>query len=366
MNERLRVGIVGADATGQGWGPLAHFPALASLPDYEIVALCTSRPETAKAAARRYGIAHAYHDVRDMVANPEIDVVTVAVRAPNHYDVTMAALEAGKHVYCEWPLAADTKQAEAMAALARARGVRAVVGLQARRDPTLRYVRDLIAQGHIGEVLAATMTMLSSNAPERARSKQWETQVSGGISALTVRGMHSLEAVCMCVGELRELNAIASTQVKRWRVSGTDEFMDVHVPDSVIVGGTLRSGAVLSAHIATMPCATTGFRMEIHGSEGALHVSTSGAPQRDANRLVGAKGRGKLEPMEVPARYVEVPADTPAGPPHNVAHLYLRLAQAIRSNADVHPSFDDGVRRHHLIDAITRASQARTTIAAPD
>ena len=97
MNEKLRVGIVGADASGQGWGPLAHFPALAALPEYEIAALCTSRPETAKAAAQRYGIANAYHDVRDMASNDDIDVVTVAVRAPNHYDVAMAASSGPTH-----------------------------------------------------------------------------------------------------------------------------------------------------------------------------------------------------------------------------------------------------------------------------
>jgi predicted dehydrogenase len=357
MASRLRIGIVGADAKGQGWAPLAHFPALRSLPEYEIAALCTAHEDTARAAAERYGMANAYHDYRKMFGSSDIDVVAAVVRAPNHHEVVMAALHAGKPVYCEWPLGANTAQAEEMAALARAKGVKAVVGLQAHCDPTLRYTRDLIAQGYIGDVLAITMAMISPGVPERSKSKLWEREIAGGISALTVRGMHSLEALCLCAGELTDVSARIATQVKQWRVVETGELVDVEVPDNVIVSGTLAGGALVSAHIANVPSATPGFRMEIYGSGGVLHVSTGGAPQRDANTLMGAKGRARLALMEVPAHYVEVPADTPAGPPHNVAHLYRRLANAIRDDTAVAPDFDHAVKRHHLIDAITRSSR---------
>jgi len=357
MSSRLRIGIVGADATGQGWAPLAHFPALRALPEYEIAALCTAHAETARAAAQRYGVANAYHDYREMFASPDIDVVSVVVRAPNHHEVVMAALEARKPVYCEWPLGADTAQAEAMAALARERRVPTAVGLQARCDPTLRHVHDLIGEGFVGEVLAVTMAMISPGVPERARSRMWERTRAGGVSALTIRAMHSLEALCLCVGELAEVSGRLATRIKQWRIAETGELVDVEVPDNVVIGATLRNGAVVSAHIATVPTATPGFRMEIYGSAGALTVATSGAPQRDANKLMGAKGRAALAPIETPARYVDVPPDTPSGPPHNVAHLYRRLAQGIRTGAAVEPGFEHGLRRHRLIDAITRSSE---------
>ena len=363
MTSKLRLGIVGADAKGQGWAPIAHFPALRALPEYEIAALCTAHEDTARAASERYGVAKSYHDYREMFASPDIDVVSAVVRAPNHHEVVMAALAAGKPVYCEWPLGATTAQAEEMAALARANGVRAVVGLQAHVDPALRYVRDLIAQGYVGEVLAVTMAMISPGLPERAKSKVWEREIAGGVSALTIRGMHSMEALCVCVGEFAELTGRVSTQIKQWRVVGTDELVDVEVPDNVIVAGTLQSGAAVSAHIATVPGPTPGFRLEIYGRDGMLHVSTSGAPQRDANRIMGARGKGPLAPVEVPAHYVEVPADTPAGPPHNVAHLYRRLAKAIRDNRPVEPDFDHALKRHRLIDAIVRSSKEGRPVA---
>jgi predicted dehydrogenase len=124
-----------------------------------------------------------------------------------------------------------------------------------------------------------------------------------------------------------------------------------------MVHGVVTSGAVVSAHIATVPSATPGFRMEIYGSAGALHVSTPGAVQRDANRLLGAHGRGPLAPMEVPASYTEAPPDTPPGPPTNVAALYRRLAVAVRGGAAAEPGFDIGVKRQRLIDAIARSSE---------
>src|SRR3712207_3319972 len=102
MSGRLKVGIVGADAGGAGWAPIAHFPALRTLPDYEIAALCTTRPETAAAASQRYGVPRAFHDYRAMLREIDLDVVSVVVRAPNHHAVVTAALEAGRHVYCEW------------------------------------------------------------------------------------------------------------------------------------------------------------------------------------------------------------------------------------------------------------------------
>jgi predicted dehydrogenase len=359
MSKRLRVGIVGADAKGQGWAPLAHFPALRSLPEYEIAALCTAHEDTARAAAERYGVATAYHDYREMFASPDIDVVSVVVRAPNHYDVVMAALAAGKPVYCEWPLGVTTAQAEAMAALAREKCVPTIVGLQARCDPTLRYARDLIAQGYVGDVLAVTMAMISPGLPERTESKMWEAMLSGGVSALTIRGMHSLEALCMCVGEFTEISGRIATRIKQWKVVETGEMVDVEVPDNVMVHGVVTSGAFVSAHIATVPTATPGFRMEIYGRDGALQISTPGAVQRDANKLIGARGRAPLAPMDVPSAYREVPLETPVGPPSNVAALYRRLANAVRTGSVVEPDFESAVRRHRLIDAVARSSREK-------
>src|SRR4051794_4322426 len=107
MAEQLRLGVVGA-SPGATWAARTHMPALATLGEYQLAAVCTTRQESAEAAAKEYEADRAYWDYHDLVADPNVDVVDVCVRVPYHYDIVMAALQAGKHVYCEWPLGATT------------------------------------------------------------------------------------------------------------------------------------------------------------------------------------------------------------------------------------------------------------------
>ena len=129
--EKIRVGIIGANVR-YGWGRDAHIPALSALPEFEITAVCTSRQETADEAAKHFGIPHAFADPYKMVQHPDVDLVSICVRVPFHHQLGMAALHAGKHLYCEWPLAATTEQAQQMRDLAIRKGVHHMVGLQAR------------------------------------------------------------------------------------------------------------------------------------------------------------------------------------------------------------------------------------------
>src|SRR5882762_45129 len=99
---RIRVGIVGANPQ-RGFATLAHIPALQALPQFEIAAVCTSRQDSADAAAKHFGVPLAFADVEKLARHPDIDLITVSVKASDHYRPAMAAIEAGKHVYCEWP-----------------------------------------------------------------------------------------------------------------------------------------------------------------------------------------------------------------------------------------------------------------------
>ncbi len=134
MANKIRLGFVGANVRST-WSSQSHFPALLASPDVELTAVCTTRPESAEEARQAFGAKLAFHDFRATVASPEIDAVAVVVRVPSHYEPTKAAIEAGKHVYTEWPLGRTTAEAEELAALARAKGVQTAVGLQSRVSP---------------------------------------------------------------------------------------------------------------------------------------------------------------------------------------------------------------------------------------
>src|SRR5205807_1130915 len=155
--KRIRVGIIGANPD-RGWAAQAHIPALTSLSDdFEITARSTTRRESADAAARLFDVAAAFDNHQELVNSPAVDVVAVTVKVPYHLELASAALEAGKAVYCEWPLGNGLDEAESLAALATKQGVLAVTGLQARSAPAVAYVRDLVEQGYVGEVLSTTL-----------------------------------------------------------------------------------------------------------------------------------------------------------------------------------------------------------------
>src|SRR5579859_3040232 len=135
MGTKIRVGIVGATVTpgGSGWGANAHVPALHALPEYELTAVCTRHEDTAMASAAAFGAKLAFHNFDDMLGHADVDLVVVSVRVPGHYELVSHALQAGKAVFCEWPLGANVAEAELMANLAAQRSLRTAVGLQARK-----------------------------------------------------------------------------------------------------------------------------------------------------------------------------------------------------------------------------------------
>jgi predicted dehydrogenase len=357
MADKIRVGIVGATVTvgGSGWGAHAHVPALHALPEYELKAVCTAHEETAKASAAAFKVGLAFHNIDDMLADPDIDLVAVSVRVPGHNDLVMKALRAGKAVFCEWPLGANLREAEAMAALARERSLRTAVGLQARSDPTLMYARELVRQGHIGEVLTAKLSVISQATVDRGEGRVWQGNRANGANTLTISGGHAIDALCFVLGEFSQVSARVATRIKQWHNTDTDENVTVDAPDNISVIGQLRSGAEVVVQVATVPSNPSGNNLEIYGSEGTLTLS-AGSANIGPNVLYGARGKEALEKMEAPDRFKLVPEGTPAGPPRNVAQGYVRLADALQTGDPYDPDFDMAVRRHRLIDAIERSS----------
>ncbi len=357
MPDKIRVGIVGATVTtgGSGWGANAHVPALKSLPDYVLKAVCTSREETAQASKEKFGAELAFHDIKDMAAHPDIDLIAVSVRVPWHYDLVMAGLRANKPVFCEWPLGANLKQAQEMAALAKERSLNTIVGLQGRSDPTYMYARDLIADGYIGEVLTANLSVMSMAALERGSGRVWQREHANGANTLTIPGGHSIDALCYILGEFTELQARSVTRIKEWKDTDLNQMVPVDSPDAISVAGVLESGAEVAIQVASVPSNPSGTRLEIYGREGAL-VITSGSANIGPNLLYGARGKDAASEMAPPDKYKLVPEGTPPGPPRNVAQAYARYADSLPSGEAVVPDFQLAVTRHRLIDAIERSS----------
>lgn len=362
MANKLRVGIVGATVTqgGSGWGANAHVPALHALPDYELTAVCTAHADTAAASASAFGARLAFHDLDEMANHPDVDLVVVCVRVPIHYPLVMAGLRAGKAVFCEWPLGANLAEAEAMAGLAHERGLRTMVGLQARSDPTLSYARELIERGDVGDVLAVNLSSIGQAIVDRGPGRIWQADRAAGANTLTIQGGHGIDALCYVLGEFTEVAARVETRIKEWRLIDTGESVTVTAPDAITVAGRLAGGAEVAMQIASVPVGATGYRVEIYGREGAITIASGGSANIGPSQLYAGRGSGKLEAMEIPDRFTLVPEGTPPGPPRNVAQAYARLADAHTAGSAYAPDFDLAVTRHRLLDAIERsASEGR-------
>ena len=358
MANKIRLGFVGANVSST-WASQSHFPALLASPDVELTAVCTTRPESAEEARRAFGAKLAFHDFRDMVASPEIDAVAVVVRVPSHYEPTKAAIEAGKHVYTEWPLGRNTVEAEELATLARAIGVQTVVGLQSRVSPALLYIKEQIEADYVGEVLSCHVTTMRDGALERPSSRTWQRDASLGANTLTIANGHVIDALRFVAGDFTRVACMVTTQVQQLYETDTKQYVEVTSPDNVRVSGQLKSGAAASVHVGAVPWAGSGFRMEIYGRKGTLVTSGSVSSQRgEMLRVQGAQGNHELQDMAIPEHFIFVPSDFPQGDPFNVGQMYALFAEAVQTGQSRLPTFDTAVDLHHFIDIIKEASDA--------
>jgi len=358
MTRKLRLGFVGANVRSH-WASQSHFPALAASPDVELTAVCTTRPESAEEARKAFGAKLAFHDFRALAASPEIDAVAVCVRVPLHYEPTRAAIEAGKHVYTEWPLGRDTAEAVKLAALAKAKGVQTVVGLQSRVSPALAYMKELVDEGYVGEVLSCHAVCMRDGPLERPSSRAWQRDASLGANTLTIANGHVIDAMRFVVGDFARVACMVTTQARQWYETDTKRQVDVTSPDNILVAGKLARGAVASVHVAGVPWAGIGYRMDIYGREGTLVVTGNVSSQRgESLRLQGARRSQTLSELTIPERFTWVPPEFPRGDPFNVGQMYARFADAVRTGENRLPTFDAAVELHRFLDVIKQASDS--------
>jgi predicted dehydrogenase len=350
------VGIIGAGA----WASQSHIPVIQSSPAFELRAVSTSRRASADAAAARLGVT-GHDDYRQLIERSDVDLVVVAVQVAQHFEVIEAALKAGKAVYSEWPLATDLTQAERLAALARDSGTRTVIGLQGRYLPEVRYARDLIRDGYLGDVLGTTMVgsgMVWGGEVASHRQAYWFDKAAGA-TALTSAALHALDPLHFVLGEF----ATVATNLVVGRTETTvvedGSRIPVTAPDQVAVIGTLESGTAASVFYRGGVSRGDNFRWEINGTDGDLVLTAPwGNMQVASLALAGGRGAETVAaPLEIPAGYLrDVPAELAGTPGAGVALLYADLARDLAADTRTVPDFELALARHRLIAAIEESS----------
>ncbi|KQZ69191.1 oxidoreductase [Rhodanobacter sp. Root561] len=356
MSQRpVRVGIIGVHPD-QGWAATSHIPALRQLPQFHIEAISHTQLDIAKAAAEKFGVPHAMDTSEALVAHPDVDLVVITVRVPQHRQLVTSAIEAGKAVFSEWPLATDLAQARALRDLAREKGIATFIGLQTRASPVFVHARNLVKDGYVGKVLSATVVGSGILWGEEISERfAYTLDRRNGASMLNVPFAHSID------GLLHVLDSPVATvtgllgnarQSIRMAESGMDR--ELSVPDQIHFSCKLGNGAFINAHFRGGLSRATNFHVEINGTRGDLIITSPvGYVGIGGMALQGARGEETLHALEIPH---ECGPDPDAqGPVQTLAIAYARLASDLRTGTQLSPTFDDAVTLHRLIDAVERS-----------
>ncbi|MFI9028286.1 Gfo/Idh/MocA family protein [Streptomyces sp. NPDC053560] len=372
----LGIGMVGyafmGAAHSQGWRTAARVFDLPLRPAMN--AVCGRDADAVRAAADRLGWAAAETDWRALIARDDVDVVDICTPGDSHAEIAIAALEAGKHVLCEKPLANTVAEAEAMVAAAetaRARGRIAMTGFNYRRTPAMALARRFVEEGRIGTLRHLRATYLQDWLVDAQAPMTWRLRKeSAGSGALGDLGAHIVDLAQHLAGEpLTGVSAVTETFVPRRPLpsGGTDE---VTVDDAALFTGRFASGALGSFEASRVAAGRkNALRIELNGDRGSLSFDLERLNElsfHDHTEPSVAAGFRRILVTEPDHPYLEGwwPPGHGLGYEHTFVHQARDLVHAIAAGSDPAPSFADGLRVQRVLAAVEE-SAAKNCVYTP-
>jgi predicted dehydrogenase len=338
----IRVGVIGT-----GFGSLVQIPGFQRSPGVEVVAVASGRVERAREVAERFGLA-GYADYRQMLAEQQLDLVSIATPPYLHHEMALAAIERGCHVLCEKPFALNLAQAREMLAAARRAGLVHAVDHEFRYLPARLKMKELVEGGYLGDLHVVRISAQSSMLLDpRSRPWSWWHDRDQGGGILGALGSHLLDALRWWFGEIVEVAAQLDTYVKSRPLPNSDEWREVTADDQVAALLRLASGAQATFLVSGL-ARGAGTRMEAHGSDGTLII--------DEAQLLGVQGRGAPQPIELPTLPSLNQGDDFRIAPF-LSFLERFLPQLRGEGEAIVASFEEGVAVQAVMDAMHESSE---------
>lgn len=368
--KKLGVALIGYGGIGR-----VHVMGYRSIPFHyglpadtvRVVGVATSRPETAQSAAREIGCPVYTTNYRELLARDDVDVVDCC--APNylHEEVVLAAAEAGKHIYCEKPLANNVAQARRMVNAVEQAGVKGQMTFNFRFLPAITRARQLVAEGFLGRIFSFRGRYYRASYVDANRPTSWKLRAeTSGTGALGDIGSHILDLVYYLLGDFGSVQATLDTLIKERPASpGAAEKVPVDVDDLAFLHLRMANNTLGLVEISRLGTGTTNdMQLEIYGELGALRFSSTDPSwlevydMRDESRPLG--GRRGFRKLETVGRYEGQKAPDWTMPPSFVrshTECQYRFLQAVSDDLPPAPSLADGLHVQAVTDAAVLSSR---------
>jgi predicted dehydrogenase len=292
-NDSIRVGIIGT-----GFARKTQVPAFQACEGARVVAIASAHLANAERAAREFDIQHFTDDWRELIARDDVDLVSIVTPPVTHLEMTLAALDAGKAVLCEKPMAMNSVESEAMYKRANDAGALALVDHELRFLPSRRKMREILINGGIGSVYHAKLLFRADSRADPSRPWNWWSDSKAGGGALGAIGSHAIDAFRWLLGtEVSNVFAQLATHVRQRPDGQSSEVRTVTTDDEAnltlrFADGELTKGATGAVSLSVVESGRPEHRLELFGSNGALMI--------EDNRLYRAQAeKGEWQIVEV-------------------------------------------------------------------
>jgi predicted dehydrogenase len=367
----LRFGLIGSGYMGRAHAIALHSVGAAFGRDYavECALLADATPESAQQAAAALGFAAAAHDWRALVTDPRIDVVDICTPNYLHAEMALAAIAAGKHVYCEKPLALDMQQSHAIVEAARRAQVCNAIGFNYICNPMLQVAREMIIAGELGEIVGFRGSYLEDYMGDPSVPYSWRCQRKlAGSGALADLGSHLINMAHFLLGPIARVSANLRTvhEQRIDRSSGArravenEDMAQALLEFSSGVRGTMEISRIATGY-------KCGLAVEVHGTRGTLLFDQERMNELKLYSATDTPGRRGFRTILAGPEHADYAAFCPA-PGHGLGINDLKvieirnLIRALRSERDASADFAEGLRVQRVMTAMERAAQHRSWI----
>ena len=342
-SEGIRLGLIGAGKNTRD----RHIPGFQDVDGVEIAAVANRSRASSQVVADQFNISAVYENWQELLEDPSIDAVCIGTWPYMHRTLTLAALEAGKHVLCEARMAATAQEAQEMLDASRERPdlVSQIVPspLTFKID---RLLQGKISEGYIGDIIGVSVQSLGNAFMDQGGPMHWRNDRD--LSGYNILNMGIwYEAMIRWVGRATKVTAMTSINVNS-RKEENGEMVDVSIPDHVSVIAELANGAMANMQFSAVTGLSSGNGVWIYGSEGTLHVDGA------QNVYGGQRGDDKLQEINNPEEdraYWRVEAE---------------FCNAIRGQEKItRTPFEVGLHYMEFTEAVTRSAQTGQTVALP-